>query len=122
MGSKSSSKTSSKQEDNRVGAEGETAIAIGKGAKVDFTTPEAWEFGGKALDFAEGGFADLVDLAGQIVGGSFEVVKGSDAKVTEALEFARQSSQSEAGNNLETIVKVALPIAAGAWVISRIAK
>ncbi|MGD1880010.1 MAG: hypothetical protein ACFB13_21210 [Kiloniellaceae bacterium] len=121
MSSKSKSSTSSQQTDSRVAADN-GAVAVGSGATANFTTPEAWELGAKSLDFANESFADVVDLTATIIGGSFDVVKSSDAKVTEALEFARQSSQSEAGNNLETLIKVALPIAAGAYVVSRFVK
>lgn len=123
MGSKSSSSSSTQthQYDNRVAADGE-GIAIGAYATVDATTPEAWEFGAKALDFTEKGFTELVDLTGTVVGGAFSAIDSANKKVDSAFEFAKQQSQSEEANSLDTLIKVGLPIAAGAYVLSKVMK
>lgn len=96
MGGKSSSSstTSTQQYDQRVGAT-DGGVAIGAHAQldVDMTSPEAWEFGAKALDFGQEAL-DIVNEGQQRV-----------------LEYVQELRQSEETTLARQALKLALPVA-----------
>lgn len=119
MGSKSSSssssRTTSNQYDQRVGA-ADNGVAIGGSnptLNVDATTPEAWEFGETALGF--GGEAL------NVVNGVFQetisnIIPAALGSVGDSLSFAREVQSSETENANRDLIRVGLPVVAGAVV------
>lgn len=113
-GGKSSSSTTqtTNQYDQRVAVGGD-GVAIGAGAIVDATTPEAWA----ALD-------DLVEGAGDVATGawnfgklSLDLINDNTAKV---LEFIETRTQSEETTLAEKAMKIALPVALAAVAVKAI--
>ena len=115
-GGKSSSETNqtTNQYDQRVAVGGD-GVAIGAGAVVDATTPEAWA----ALD-------DLIGETGDIAAGAWNFGKLSQDLIADntakVLEFIETRSQSEETTLAEKAMKIALPIAMAAVAVSAFKK